>query len=78
MIHNNNLQTILTTWNNLEESWTFKASTDDFIFVALESLGIAEDDAIEIIDHIGDAYYDASCDGASESTLATMILASIN
>lgn len=71
---NKNMQTILAAWDNLGDSWSFKASTDDFISIALEAIGITESRAAEIIDSIGESYYDASCDGATEEALADMIL----
>lgn len=71
---NKNTQIILDTWGNLEYSWAFKASTDDFIFIALKALSVTESRAAEIIDSIGEAYYEASCNGATEEALAAMIL----
>lgn len=74
----NNLQTILNTWNDLDDSWILKASTDDLILVALNALNITGDRATAVIESIGEAYYEASCAGATEEALAAMILASVN
>lgn len=71
---NNNIQTIITAWNTTE---TYKASSDDFIMVALNSLGITGELASAYVDLIGDEYYDLGCDGATQEALAAFIIKSV-
>ena len=56
-----NKDRILTGWALVYESgWWSKYSSDDFIYDALRNLGIDDTRATEIVDEIGEEYFELS------------------
>ena len=73
-----NTAPILSIWNTLDESgWSRYASPDDFIRVALETLGYSEWAVTQTIERIGDEYAARGELGVSVEDQAQFILDSV-